>query len=182
LETLAKKMKLLQRLFGSRPNPTEDWPIVHNSLPDFDITRMQLGSLTFGDTIQKAKSIGRPDAVEWLDKDYLQLVYRSLGLLLEFESQRLCYIGLIVASGDFDHKLSDMKCAFPRIAFEDGRNVVLSHENHVEQIKSIFGEPTSIDSDDVEVILLYKQGVINMEFEFSPQGKSLRRWNIYLEK
>jgi hypothetical protein len=77
-------------LFGML-NPTQDWPVVEPPAPDLDGPTFQITALPFGQALEAARALGRPEHVEWHSRTAkdCDLLYASKGLRLEFKEWAL---------------------------------------------------------------------------------------------
>ena len=174
-------MNFIQRFLGKKPDPTENWPIGATAVPAFDTTQMQLGNITFGDPIEKARFLGRPDSTEWLNNDSLKLLYLSSGLQLDFEQGQLNYVAFLINRDALSSDHLTWQYSSPKVLCDGGFQYTLDHLTNKNDIITIWGEPTWVDSDDEETILHYQKETVVMEFEFYPNDHTLKRWNIYIE-
>jgi hypothetical protein len=174
-------MSLLDRLFGKRPDPTEGWAIVCAPLPDFDLTEMRFGSLQFGDTIDAAAFLGRPDRVKWAAGDHGELIYGSSGFLLEFEAGEFAYLAFFFAPDDHLPTGMAIKFAEPRLRGGAAEGARLSGETARPTLEQIFGTADMVDTEPDETVLTYTRKGITMEFELDGETGRLKRWNLYPE-
>jgi hypothetical protein len=92
------RMNILDRVLGSfrrRSDPTRHWSDTDEPLPTFDLATGGLGGLRFGDGLESAEFLGRPDEVKQT-KDCVDLFYRRRGFDVAFElgefAQLTCHI------------------------------------------------------------------------------------------
>jgi hypothetical protein len=161
-------------LFGRRPDPTWDWPIEVPAVPDLDLSRMALGSLRFGDAVEAARGLGRPDRFRWKDGGYCELLYARAGFQLDFEDGRLCYMAFFIGADADGPSHPALSPSEPRIRGESP----LTAETGKDDLQRRFGPPGSEDSDDDETVLYYRRDRVTMEFELDGMGH-LKRWNLY---
>ena len=146
-------------------DPTKTWLPVSGPAPDVDRVHMQFDGLHFGDPVDAARVLGRPDAFHWkniLRKD-CDLTYTGKGLRLRF------------TDGKLDEIAFDVSVASP--AAPDGTR--LSRQTDKGSIVKLFGEPDPGGSDDETLQIFHGHGVAS-DFDFDSDGK-LTEWRIYPE-
>ena len=75
----------LSNLFRRRTDPTRGWRSFGVPTPDFDLNTSRFGTLRFGDSIDAAAFLGRPESFEGTERESCQLLYASSGFELEFD-------------------------------------------------------------------------------------------------
>ncbi|MBA4018449.1 MAG: hypothetical protein C0483_14880 [Pirellula sp.] len=174
-------MSFLKRLFGKRDDPTTSWNAQQLPLPDFDWGAMQLANLRFGDPLDAAAILGRPDRFTWGDGDYCELLYARGGFQLDFDQGTWAYAAFFIGP---DHHLPDhpaMAFARPRLSGGPAQSIVLSPEVDRARIEQWFGPAESADVDADEAILCYVRQGLTMEFELDGASGRLKRWNLFPE-
>src|SRR3989442_15154681 len=114
-------------------NPTRDWPVVSGPAPNVDRVRMQFDALHFGDPLEAARFLGRPDTFHWrnmIRKD-CDLTYSGKGLRLSFTDGKLSEIAFQIGAAEPEAP--------------DGTR--LSRQTDKEAIVQVFGEPDPGGSD-----------------------------------
>jgi hypothetical protein len=134
---------------------------------------MQLEAPRFGEPVESARSLGRPDEFTWKSRRHrnCELLYASKGLRLEFESNRLVEATFFIAPASCPHPR--FSPAHPKSP--DG--VVLGPDMDRKRIVELFGEPDPKGSDD-EVLQIFHGDTVS-DF-FLTEGGRLDRWEIYL--
>lgn len=173
-------MSFLDHLFGKRSDPTEGWAAAHAALPDFDSTEMRFGSLRFGDPIEAAAFLGRPDRVKWDRDGNGELLYISGGFLLEFEAGEFAYLAFFIGP---DNRQPDPAVAFsqPRLLGGAAHGVRLTAETNRPALERIFGTADMVDIEPDETVLTYTRRGVTIEFELDGTSGHLKRWNLYPE-
>lgn len=173
-------MSFLDRLFGKQPDPTEGWAMTCASLPDFEISEMRFGSLRFGDTVDSAGFLGRPDRVKWARDGNGELLYISGGFLLEFEAGEFAYLAFFIGPDDL---LPDPAVSFsqPRLHGGAAQGMRLTIETNRAALERVFGTADMVDTEPDETVLTYTRQGVTMEFELDGPGGYLKRWNLYPE-
>ena len=173
-------MSFLDRLFGKRPDPTEGWGTTCTSAPEIDLTAMRFGALRFGDGLDAAAFLGRPDRVSLQPGGNDELLYTSCGFLLEYEEGKFAYLAFF--TGPDDH-LPDPAITFSQPLLRGGaaEGARLSGETDRATIERIFGPAHQVDEEPDEAILTYTIRGVTMEFELDGEGRRLKRWNLYPE-
>ncbi len=176
-------MSYLNRLLGKKstpPDPTLDWPTYQ------DIERIviphegRFGDLKFGDSIDLAKSFGKPSKVRWIEDTYCTLNYSQAGFQLDFEHQSLVYFALFANRPINDQEFNnDFNLTIIHLQLADGKTAHISKESKRSDIEELFGKPTSIDFDDDETILYYNYKTLTVEFELQANDGVLMRMNLY---
>lgn len=167
-------MRILDRLFGRRADPTKDWPAEEGEAPECDLSRMAFGPLCFGSPIEAARCFGRPDRFRWKTGDYCELLYARAGFQLDFEEGRLAYVAFFIGEDESSSLHPTAATAQPRIR----GGARLTSQVGRQELLDYFGVPVSEESSDDEAILYYGRGVVTMECELDANGH-LKRWNLY---
>ncbi len=100
---------LLKSLFGA-PDPTRDWPPSDGTLPEINAHTYALGRLRFGDPLDAALFLGKPDKYEVSKQspDWVTLEYHGGAVLLYFSTGRFCGLHMgIGIGGEFKRQPSD---------------------------------------------------------------------------
>jgi hypothetical protein len=170
-------MSLLSRLFGTN-DPTRGWPPATEAVPEVSVERRALssfaGSITFGDPLDAAKFLGRPDRYRG-GPHSATLVYDRHDLVLEFEQNR--FVGL---SFSFEHDEGETPTdTLPRQRKgPDGLGLTPSTTR--AEIVERFGQPTRLQEFDDETVLYYTKGGLVSEFQLDAKGR-LTWWEVYLD-
>ena len=172
-------MKLIDRLLGRRSDPTLSWPPSTVPMPDFDINTMQFGALHFGDPLEAAASLGRPDRFMWTQDEYCELLYASRGFQLDFDRGKLAYLAFFIGPDEFVPTHSAFQFSKPRVHGVAIDGIELSPGVDRALIEKLLGPPDSVDVDAEEVILFYNRQGITLEFELDGKAGALKRWNLY---
>jgi hypothetical protein len=172
-------MGFVDRLLRRRADPTLSWQPFSLPIPDFDLTEMRFGKLRFGDAIDAAASLGRPDRVEWTRGEYCELLYASGGFQIDFDSNRFAYLAFFIGPDELLPKHPAFELSKPRLrgGTEDGSR--LSRDTQRPRLERLFGAADSVDADSDETILYYARQGVTMEFELDPSNGRLKRWNLY---
>lgn len=141
--------------------------------PSFDSDRSALGPLHFGDTLEHARVLGRPDRFTQTRPDYCELLYARAGLQIDFDAGRFAYVAFFIGPDKYLPTTSKVIFAQPVL---DGHR--LSSAISIQNVERLFGPPKSRDVDDKETILFYEKHRLTLEFEFTSTG-FLKRLNIY---
>jgi hypothetical protein len=154
-------------------DPTKDWPVVSGPVPALSRRTMQLEAPRFGEPLESARSLGRPDQFTWESRRHQnsELLYASKGLRLEFEANRLVEVTFFIAPSSCPHPA--FKPAQPKS--RDG--VALGPETGRKRIIELFGEPDPKGSDD-EVLQIFHGDTVS-DFFLTEEGR-LDRWELYL--
>jgi hypothetical protein len=108
-------MRILDRVFGRRADPTKDWPTEVGEAPECDLSRMAFGPLCFGSPIEAARCFGRPDRFRWKTGDYCELLYARAGFQLDFEEGRLVYVAFFIGEDESSSLHPTAATAQPRL-------------------------------------------------------------------
>lgn len=168
-------MKFLKRMLGMHDDPTAGWGAAGAPLPPLDISTMRFGSLGFGDPLESARFLGRPDAVEWPSGATCRMIYGRDGFQLDFEAGVLDFVTFFIGPDEFDPKTPSFRHAAPGLA-GGGRITPATARAELERL---FGAPTHDESYDGEIILTFFRNGVSMEFEFAPDASRLKRWMLY---
>lgn len=158
-------------------NPTKDWP-TYGELPAFDPATRSFGLLKFGDCLEAARRVGRPEQCNYLKSPGCWcLEYVSRGYHLSFTADRLVDAFIEIGyGGEFALKPNAPK-AQPLLSSGER----LTANTQQADIIRWFGEPSPEDNEDYEedgTLLDYPHPTVAMEFEFNTDGK-LAYWHIF---
>jgi hypothetical protein len=172
-------MGILDRILGRRPDPTLAWGPSSLPMPDFDVATMHFDNLRFGDKIESAAFLGRPDRFTWTHKDYGIMLYATRGLQLDFEKGGFAYATFFIGPDEHLPKHEGLAFSTPRLRYGTPEGVALTTEMDRPRIEQLFGPPDSADGDSSETVLFYKKAGATMEFELDGASGLLKRWNVY---
>jgi len=168
-------MKFLKRMLGMHDDPTAGWGAAGAPLPPFDVSAMRFGSLGFGDPIESARFLGKPDAVEWPSNTTCRMIYGRGGFQLDFESGVLDFATFFISPDEFDPAVDSLR--HQEAALAGGGRISASTKR--DELERLFGAPTHEEADDDEIILTFFRNEVSMEFEFTPDAARLKRWMLY---
>jgi len=153
-------------------DPTKDWPVVSGPAPALSRRTLQLEAPRFGEPLESALPLGRPDEFTWQNKKagFSELLYASKGLRLQFEANRLVEVTFFIGPSSCSHR--GFKPATPK----SPKGVPLGPEMRKDRIVELFGEPVPGSDDEVLQIL---HGDTASDFSLTEQGQ-LDRWDLYL--
>lgn len=157
-----------------KPDPTRDWPS-GSGTPSVNPASRSLGFVRLGDSLDAARTLGRPDRFVRHGEGFYTLSYASRGFAIEFEEGRLVEIACFIGPGGATP--SDPPPAFVRPTLPAGRT--LGPETTVADVIAELGEPQTRDESD-EPVLTYVSGGVAQEFYFDERGR-LQTWSVYLD-
>src|SRR6185369_17404690 len=108
-------MNIFDRLLGRRPDPTKDWPLEPPLPAGFDFARRAFGSLGFGDRLEAARFLGRPDSFEWREPGYCELLYARSGFQIDFEDGRFAFLAFFLGSDAHLPSHPEMRFSQPKL-------------------------------------------------------------------
>lgn len=164
----------LRKLFGGEeaaPHPAMSWEPVTAPLPVVDIGGGAVGALKFGDPVEGARFLGRPDAAT-VNGQCVRLDYRSRGFEIEFEGNRFVELEAYIGPG-----AAPEETAFCTPQLSNGGRLTTAMTTAA--IKGTLGEPTHEDPDEDEAVLSYDLGRLAHEFHFG-SGGALSSWVFML--
>ena len=172
-------MSFFSRLF-TKTDPTSDWPPAQDRAPDVDLDGRRLtgfgGAVAFGDPLEAARVLGRPDEVSGGKGGAWTLSYERHGLTLEFEEGRFVHASFSIASGEDS---ADEPDAWGRERRgPDGR--ALSSRTRLREVLERFGEPRETQRLEGETVLYYAHGELVSELQFD-EADRLTGWDVYLD-
>ncbi|MGJ8673864.1 hypothetical protein [Rubritalea sp.] len=170
---------MLSKLFKKQKHPSLSWGPTLSKLPEYDISSRTFGSLHLSDSIDTAAFLGKPESANEVRKNYYSLLYSNLGLVAEFEVNKLTYLGFIIAQDSSEPSSNHLQYCSPILTEAGEVKLQLSDSTTVEEVTSHFGSPTSSDDDGEEIILTFVDGLFTMEFEFNHK-RLLKRWNTFI--
>lgn len=172
-KTMVNLTDLLKKLFGQPAPPCAEWPAVSCLPPEVDTRQNLIGKLAFGDHIQTASFFGRPTAFKNSSSGYLQMLYASAGFEIDFDNDQLAYAAFFLNHDEYIEWQEEIVFSSPII---DG--ICFNSKNKIEDVKNVYGPAFKIDETDDEIILFYRQGKLQIEFEAN-SDTSLKRINLY---
>ncbi len=165
-----------------RSDPTLNWGTFRKPIPDFDVSRMQFGSLRFGDGLKGAAFLGRPDRFSAKERDYCELLYARGGFQLDFDQNRFVYLAFFIAPDACLPEHPGLEFSAPRLRGDSLSGIHLTRLTDRATLERIFGSPESVDADAQEAVLFYSRLRVTMEFELDTRTGRLKRWNLYPTK
>lgn len=141
--------------------------------PAFDTRHSSLGPLRFGDPLEHAQVLGRPDRFEQTAPHYHELLYAHAGFQIDFDSGRFAYVAFFIAA---DNDLpASAPITFSQPVLDSHR---LSPATSLRDIEALVGPPKSRATDADETLLFYEKNGLTLEFEFMSSGL-LKRLNLF---
>jgi hypothetical protein len=172
-------MSLFSKVFGGGDDPTRDWPSSQGPCPQVSLERQALeafgGRLTFGDAVEAARFLGRPESYS-AGKSTATLTYPRWALTLEFELGRFVHMSHTIARSHRDPPDSAVS-TFEPIGTD---RLPLTSRTTRDQLLQRFGEPSKTQSFDDETIFYYNAGPLMSEFQLDQDGH-LYGWDLYLD-
>lgn len=172
-------MKLLDHFFRRRSDPTLSWSTSRPSLPAFDVSAMRFGSLRFGDGLEAAAFLGRPDRFTWTSKEYCELLYASSGFQIDCDKTHFAYLAFLIGPDDCQPAHEELKFARPKLRGCTPHEITLSSATTRRKLEESLGNADSVDDEPDEVILSYLRHGVMMEFELDGTAERLKRCNLY---
>ena len=166
-------MGLFSKLFGP-PDPTREWPAaVEGVFPEVDLNARTFGSFRFGDGLDSAYFLGKPDRSK-PTKDCHDLYYDRQGFVVSFELNRFVELrfDIIPEAG------SRLRAAQPRAT----AGVIFTPETSKQDLERLFGAPDETNSYGTYEIIQYVHGPLISEFEYDLKTGKLSGWTIYLNE
>lgn len=169
-------MTLIQKLQDVAGDPTESWAPSDGRLPVIALPD-RVGPLGWGDPLEAAAPLGRPDHFRWTQPGYCELLYARAGYQLGFDRGGFSYLACFIGPDPNRVEHPDMQYATP--ALDDA--LALTRDTRLEDLRSHLGPPASEDEGDAETVLFYVTDGLVLEFEFDAEQR-LKRWNLYPER
>ena len=145
-------------------------------MPEVDLARKAFGPLRFGDPLEAARPLGRPDSFRRLGHEAFQLLYARAGYQLEFEDGRFeCLVFFVGPRYGPRHR----RLHFSRPVVAGGPR--LGRGTGREEIERHFGPPEAADADEEETVLRCRRDDLILEFELDDHGQ-LKRWSVFPER
>lgn len=152
------------------------WPERAACVLDVALNPPSVNGLRFHSHFDEARKLGRPVATVKGAGSSVRLDFPSQGITLEYEADRLAYIGIVVSPENEEAFGPGMASA--RATLKHGFRMVLSPEIKAEEILELLGRPVEDDSDECERILTHQINGYTVESEFTPRNR-LKRVNIF---
>jgi hypothetical protein len=171
-------MGIVDWLLGRPPDPTVDWPEFRRATPVLDLAKRSFNGLRFGETIDVARGLGRPDKFRWASRRHGELLYARGGFQVDFDPG-LDYVALFIAADPFlPDAIGDVQFCEPVLRGERSDDFVATAATTIAEIEQHFGEPETRVADDEETVLTYDIHQCEVEFEFAPSS-GLKRINVF---
>lgn len=146
----------------SMSDPTREWSEVSGPAPDVNSV-MQFDKLRFGDPIDSARFLGRPDRFESHNRKECTLFWGAKGLGLRFFEGKLDEVTFLIGAA--------------RPTAPDG--TILTRDMDRDRIAALFGEPDPDGSDETTLQIFHGHGVAS-DFRLDDRGR-LQEWVLYPE-
>ena len=172
-------MNILDRLLGRRTDPTLNWGAFSLPIPDFDLGTMRFGYLGFGEELDAAAFLGRPDRFTWTQSEYCELLYASRGFQIDYDKSRFAYLAFFIGPDDYLPKHQALEFSKPRLRGCTPDGIRLSRDADRGLLERLLGAADSVDTEPREAILYYTRDGVTMEFEMDGKTGRLKRWNLY---
>jgi hypothetical protein len=170
-------MTQMERLRSESGDPTRDWPAGPAGAPPFDWSLLRFGPICFGDVLECAQPLGRPDVFRWTQPGYCELLYARAGFQINFDRGCFAYLAYFIAPDTTGPVHTNMQYSTPALDDE----VALTRDILIADLKARLGPPLSEDVSGDETVLFYVGGGVVLEFAFDGAGH-LKRWNLYPER
>lgn len=172
-------IELWGRLVGRRSDPPVTWAPFRQPIPEFNVNTMEFGGLRFGDPLESAAFLGRPEAFTWSQSDYCELLYASGGFQVDYERGKFAYLAFFIGPDKFVPTHKGFQFSKPRVRGTPVDGIEFSQDVDQPLIETLFGTADTVDVDAVESILFYNRKSVTMEFELDGSTGGLKRWNLY---
>ncbi len=172
-------MSFLDRIMGRLADPTVNWGAFSLPIPDFDLATMRFGTLRFGDGLDAAAFLGRPNRVTWTQRQYCELLYASGGFQIDYDGGRFAYLAFFVGPDEHLPQHEALRFCRPRLCGCTPDGTLLSRDTDRKSLERLFGPAEGVDTDPDETILFYGRLGVRMEFEVDGGTGRLKRWNLY---
>jgi hypothetical protein len=153
-------LKSILNYFSKLSNPTREWPEIVEQPLIYDMRYGTLNNIPLSSRLEDVRSIGRCDIVKRIGNKYLELHYSKRGFILEFESEKLFNVKIILGAKSHDAVVNKITPSILTIINMSGRIYKLTGDSKVTDLKRYFGEPDDTDVDDAnnELILFFEGG------------------------
>ena len=159
-------------------NSCVDWPVKNPCLLTITVKPITINGIKLQSKIEEALPFGKAEVVYGVDGDIV-LNYLKNGLVLEYEQDRLVYVGVIIRPQDDISALPNTKGANAVLEYNEKINLI--NNTKAETIIQIFGKPEIDDIDSEERIMTNSVDGISFESEFTSDGM-LKRFNLFPKK
>lgn len=125
----------------------------------YDLRRRAINGYCLNSALDLARRFGKCSYVKRLGKEYLDLFYPDLGLILQFASEELMAITVIVSPGSFHVREDKMWIGKITITDMSGRDHSLNEGTTLKDLASYLGEPvesSKVGDDMVHTFILNK--------------------------
>jgi hypothetical protein len=170
-------LSLFQKIHDVAGNPTDGWMPSEDGAPAFDRTSRRFGPLSWGDPIDAAAPLGRPDHFRWTQPGYCELLYARAGFQIDFDRGGFSYLAYLIGPDPDRSEHPGMQYSTPVL----DAGVALTRDTSMADLRQSLGPPASEDVGTDETVLFYTGDGLVLEFEFDAAGH-LKRWNLYPDR
>lgn len=151
-------------------NPTSNWPAFDGQAPTLDPRTFAFGTLRFGDPVESARTLGKPDACH-RSGNKVTLDYAGAGFKLEFAFDKLHALDIVFRKPGENESALNESALDVRIPL--GNGIVLSRSTDRGQIRGLFGEPDDVDDIPEEdyISFNYERDPFDWEVDFDASGR-----------
>jgi hypothetical protein len=163
-------MWLLQKLY--RKDPLEQWQHLSAVPLTFNLSYRTVNNICLGDSYEKLIGFGRPDNPKPLAVRSFN--YYKSGFMVKLEGSKIDFFAFVF-DGNPDKNFKPCEL---QVLGKNGALMNLDRQAIQSEIEIFFGVPQQRDRDAEEIILVYTQDNVRMEFEFNKEER-LQRLKIF---
>src|SRR5262249_50473635 len=138
---------IIHKILSRFRNPTKDWPAAEPRELVFDLNQQTINGCRINSRLELAHQFGKASYVRRFRKEYLDLFYPRSGLILEFASDELMAITVIVSMKSFHIREDEMGVGKIKIIDTLGEEYSLNDRTVLKDLVAYLGNP--VDSGTV---------------------------------
>lgn len=144
------------------------WPDMSPLALELRISPMSVNGLTFHSQLELAEKLGAPTDASLKNRDFLELLYRQHGLILNYYAEKLESIIVCVCPEKADYE-GELNQALVTLNYKGAHR--LSCETRPGDINALFGEPTEDHMGVTYTLSHYIDDNHSIETEFTRDGE-----------
>jgi hypothetical protein len=153
-----------------------EWPELPGRSLDVDLRPPAVNGIRFGSALDEARKLGRPVVSVISSTSDVRLDFPNQGVTLEYEEEKLTYMGIIIRPEDYFGRA--MKPAMAALCHNT--RLILSPAITAEKLIAFLGSAQNDDSDEYDRVLTHVIDGTVVETEFTPNNE-LSRVNLFGE-
>jgi hypothetical protein len=127
-------LKSVLNYLSNLNNPTREWPEVVEQPLIYDMRHRTINNIPLSSQLEDVRRIGRCSIAKRIGKEYLELHYIERGFILEFESEKLFNVKIVLGVRSHDAIVNKIKPSPLTIINMSGRLYRLTGESKIADL------------------------------------------------